>query len=313
MFGWIIAAACLFPETDASPPDSPAANRVAALRQQLSHADFTVRQRATNALIAGDPQATLPDLLEVIQQGPPEASVRAVEVVLAWYAKAESVSDLLEDAVEKLRDRMGAVRELATVAWEDQQAARDKRAIAKLQELGAKVVFLEKKEKDEVVIDVDVKDAAEPVVQHVVLPRSWRGGDEGLKYIARLSFVQTGVYRVKTAMVSEEALQRLTDKKPDLKIEIRGAFLGVTWMSQGPFGFGGGGQSCLISSVAANSPAEKGGLKKDDIITRFGDKPVETFPDLIDLLKSTDPGEKVVFTVLRDGEEKQMMVELGDW
>ncbi len=60
------------------------------------------------------------------------------------------------------------------------------------------------------------------------------------------------------------------------------------------------------------SPADKAGLQRDDIITKFGDTPVETFTDLIDCLKSTDPGEKIVFTVIRDQEEAKFTVELGD-
>ena len=310
MLDLLIASVCLLADGEAVPA-TVAPERVAILRQQLSNADFAVRQQATNALQNGNPEAQLADLLEVIRTGPPEASVRAVEVLAAWYAKSETVTEPLEDAIERLREAKGAVRELATVAWEDQQSARDKRSIARLQELGAKVQFVQAK-KTEAPPDDDIELYKEPVVQHVVLGRNWRGGDAGLKHIARLSFVQTGVYRVKTAKVSEEALQKLTDKKPDLRIEIRGAFLGVTWMSSGAFGFGGP-QPCLINEVAANSPAEKGGLKKDDIITQFGDKPVETFPDLIDLLKSTDPGEKVVFTVNREGEELKLPIELGDW
>lgn len=306
MIAWLVASIFL---SDAQ--TVPAVERVAALQRQLSDPDYVERQRATLALRNGPSEILLPDLLEVVRQGPPEATARAVDILMAWYSQPKTVSEPLEDAVEQLRTAKGVVRERALAAWDEQQTERDKRAVAKLEELGAKVQIAKPK-RDDITLDDDVKDPAESVIEHVVLGRAWRGGDEGLKYIARLSFVQTGVYRVKTAKVSEEALQRLSDQKPDLKVEIRGAFLGVKWMSGGAFGFGGP-QPCLINEVTPKSPAEKAGLKKDDIIVKFGDKPVETFPDLIDLLKSTDPGEKVVFTVMRDGEELKLPVELSDW
>ena len=283
-----------------------------ALRQQLADPDYAVRQQATVALQKGDPQLLLADVLEIVRLGPPEATIRAVDVLTSWYGQSDVVTEALEDAVDELRSSKGAVRELATAVWEEQQAARDRRSVAKLQALGAKVQFSIPKKGDITLDDDEVRQPTETVIEHVVLGRAWNGGDEGLKYIARLSFVQTGVYRVKTAKVSEEALQRLTDQKPDLKVEIRGAFLGVKWMSGGAFGFGGP-QPCLINEVTPKSPAEKAGLKRDDIIVKFGEKPVETFPDLIDLLKSTDPGEKVVFTLMRDGEELKLPVELSDW
>lgn len=314
MFGWIIAGLCLWNDGAAAPmPDAAAKQRVEQLRQNLAHSDFAVRQRTTATILADDAKTALSDLVAVIEQGPPEAAIRAADVLTVWYAKPERVTDELEDAIERLREKTGALREMATVVWEDQHSQRDQRCISKLQGLGAKVQFLQPKKNSETIIDEDLRPNAEPIVQHVVLGRNWRGGDEGLKYIERMSFIHTGVYRVKTAQVSEEALQRLTDRKPDLKIEIRGAFLGVTYMAPPAFGFGGGPAPCLINEVAPVSPAEKAGLKKDDIIVKFGDKPVETFPDLIDLLKSTDPGEKVTFTILRDGDELRLPVELGDW
>ena len=66
-----------------------------------------------------------------------------------------------------------------------------------------------------------------------------------------------------------------------------------------------------INSVEKDSPAEKAGLKKNDIIISVND--VET-PNIVYFqheLYKYDIGEKVKITVERDGEEKTLVVTLG--
>ena len=45
-----------------------------------------------------------------------------------------------------------------------------------------------------------------------------------------------------------------------------------------------------IDGVSEGSPAEKGGLKGGDIITRFGDKPVGTIYDFMESMGKHKPG-----------------------
>lgn len=317
MSGWTVAGICLavFAAAEAPDGDPVAAERAARLAAELSNPAYIQRQQATEKLLASDPQGVLPDVLAVIRSGPPEAAVRANEVLAAWYSrndlKPESIESV-ENAMESLRTVAGAVGERARNTWEIHRVAREKRAVERLLALGAKVKLVDPTEMRTFGADLDADTPLTgiPAIQHISLGRAWRGTDDDLKYIARLSNIQNGaIYRGKTAKVSEDALTALTDRNPHLRVEVRGAFLGVSYSSPAF----GGVAACLVGKVEPGSPADQGGLKKDDVITRFNDTPVETFPDLIDCLKSSDPGEKVLFTVIRDGEEAKFTVELGDW
>jgi membrane-associated protease RseP (regulator of RpoE activity) len=67
----------------------------------------------------------------------------------------------------------------------------------------------------------------------------------------------------------------------------------------------------LISDVIDESPAEKGGLKEDDIIVEFHGKTVEDASDLTDAVRATAPGTATQVTVYRDGEKKTLQITVG--
>ena len=67
-----------------------------------------------------------------------------------------------------------------------------------------------------------------------------------------------------------------------------------------------------ITSVNKNSPAEKAGLQKDDIIIRLGDKhTIENSQDLYNAIGEHQPGDKVLVTYLRNGKEATTTAILG--
>ena len=66
-----------------------------------------------------------------------------------------------------------------------------------------------------------------------------------------------------------------------------------------------------VVSVAAGSPAEKGGLRAGDVITHFGDNPVADLPALSAGLRGNKPGDVVKITVQRDGQSVSCAVTLG--
>jgi S1-C subfamily serine protease len=66
-----------------------------------------------------------------------------------------------------------------------------------------------------------------------------------------------------------------------------------------------------LNGVREGSPAEKGGLKKDDVVIRFGGKPVGTIYDYTDSLARYKPGDKVEVVVKRDGKDVALQVILG--
>jgi serine protease Do len=69
----------------------------------------------------------------------------------------------------------------------------------------------------------------------------------------------------------------------------------------------------IITQVLKNSPAEKSGLKAGDIIIAVNGKKVEDPNDLQKYIMRTMPGKKVVITVVRDKEKKEIEVVVGSW
>ena len=65
-----------------------------------------------------------------------------------------------------------------------------------------------------------------------------------------------------------------------------------------------------ISGTSAGSPAEKAGLKANDIIIKFGDKIIKNLYDLTYCLKEHQPGDVVVVRFVRGGKESEVSVTL---
>lgn len=67
----------------------------------------------------------------------------------------------------------------------------------------------------------------------------------------------------------------------------------------------------VVTMVVKDSPAEKAGLKTDDVIDKLDGQAVLSVQDLIEKVKATKPGTEVKFTVLRGKENKEIKVKLG--
>ena len=70
-------------------------------------------------------------------------------------------------------------------------------------------------------------------------------------------------------------------------------------------------KGALVADVVADSPAEKGGLQRGDIIVDFDGKNIEDSHDLPTKVAATPIDKEVQVTVLRDGQEKQLLVKVG--
>jgi len=66
-----------------------------------------------------------------------------------------------------------------------------------------------------------------------------------------------------------------------------------------------------IEEVTKGSAAEKVGLKKGDIITKIDDKKIDDPDDLVNVVRSYKPEDKVVVTYKRDGKEMKGNVVMG--
>lgn len=66
-----------------------------------------------------------------------------------------------------------------------------------------------------------------------------------------------------------------------------------------------------VSSVEENSPADKSGLKTGDIITHINDTEIKSVAYFKYLLYKYKVGEKVPFTIVRNGKTKTITITLG--
>lgn len=62
-------------------------------------------------------------------------------------------------------------------------------------------------------------------------------------------------------------------------------------------------KGAIVSSVEADSPAGRAGLKQYDVITAINGQPVENVNDLRFKIADVEPGKKAALTVMRDGKE----------
>ena len=66
-----------------------------------------------------------------------------------------------------------------------------------------------------------------------------------------------------------------------------------------------------IAGVKEGSPAEKGGLKAEDIIIKFGNKDVKNIYDYMYAMGEFKPGEEAEIVVLRNNEKVTLKVVLS--
>jgi len=67
----------------------------------------------------------------------------------------------------------------------------------------------------------------------------------------------------------------------------------------------------LVTSVTEGSPADKAGLKKDDVVILIDNKKVEDPQDVKNIIGFTAPDTEVQFTIIRGGKEKKVTVKVG--
>ncbi|ABV32965.1 MULTISPECIES: Do family serine endopeptidase [Pseudothermotoga] len=70
-------------------------------------------------------------------------------------------------------------------------------------------------------------------------------------------------------------------------------------------------QGVLVVQVLENSPAERSGLKENDVIVKFDNVSVSTDAELVSLIHSHIPGDTVKLLVNRSGKEINLTVTLG--
>jgi hypothetical protein len=72
------------------------------------------------------------------------------------------------------------------------------------------------------------------------------------------------------------------------------------------------GAGAEVTEVIADSPADDAGVLRGDVITHVEGQRVTMERNLADLIARHEPGERVELEVLRDGEEREIRVTLGE-
>ena len=67
-----------------------------------------------------------------------------------------------------------------------------------------------------------------------------------------------------------------------------------------------------VLEIVPESPAEKSGLREGDLILAVDDDEVTLETPLVGLITDHEPGDTVTLTVERDGQEREIEVELGE-
>lgn len=70
-------------------------------------------------------------------------------------------------------------------------------------------------------------------------------------------------------------------------------------------------QGVLVEGVVDGSPADKAGLKDQDVILSFEGQKVEDSDQLRELIAEHKPGDEVEVRIIREGDEKTLQLELG--
>lgn len=280
---------------------------VAQLVRDLESPEFAVRRRATQALIEYGDDA-IPALAKAAKTAGPETAARAVIVLERLYSDLqadEATVDAAETALESLRESKVAVASrMSTQALTDNQDLRERRAVAAIQRLGGIVEYLPDQ------FQQQFPNGSGRQINFILIGRKWRGGDDGLKYVKRLSSVRNlyVTQSKKFQPVSKKAIAALQRDVPNISIQKRGmACLGVSGSMNG------GGAGCYVTLVKPDSAAAKANIRPGDMIVEFAGKQVRDFQTLVDRIADHDPGDKVKVGLLRRGQRTTVTVELAEW
>ncbi len=129
------------------------------------------------------------------------------------------------------------------------------------------------------------------------------------------------VIGINTAVVSGTQLgfsipiNRVKDMLPRLKKGgvVRSGFIGIKMapVSDLPAGLAEE-KGVLIAGIIKGESAEQAGLKKNDVIVRFGNKNVSSTSDLARLVAQATPGSDVKIKIERDKENKIINLRVGE-
>jgi photosystem II stability/assembly factor-like uncharacterized protein len=110
--------------------------------------------------------------------------------------------------------------------------------------------------------------------------------------------------KIKYVREEKESEIELTLGKTSVALEaaVAGASLGLTGDDADE------DLGARIRNVTADGPADRAGLKADDVITKIGDKAIKNYQELLEASRAARPGDKVKIEYQRDNEPKDVEV-----
>ncbi len=74
---------------------------------------------------------------------------------------------------------------------------------------------------------------------------------------------------------------------------------------------GNNGNGVVVLAVNEKSPAQKAGVKQNDVILKVGTTAITTFMELIDLVRQVRPGSDVTLRIRRGDQEQDITIRAG--
>ena len=72
-------------------------------------------------------------------------------------------------------------------------------------------------------------------------------------------------------------------------------------------------EGVIVTEIMKDSPAEKAGIKVEDIILAINSEKIKNVTQLTTKIGSTDPGTKINLKILRGGDEKTISITIGEF
>jgi len=71
------------------------------------------------------------------------------------------------------------------------------------------------------------------------------------------------------------------------------------------------GSGVLVTRVFADSPADRAGLEKGDVLVRFNSRTIDTPSELVDMVRGARVGQSVSLAIVRDGQRRNLTARLS--
>jgi membrane-associated protease RseP (regulator of RpoE activity) len=73
------------------------------------------------------------------------------------------------------------------------------------------------------------------------------------------------------------------------------------------------GAGVIVNRVINDSPADRAGVRKGDVIVNFNSRVIDSPDELSDVVRSARVGQTISLTVMRDGSRRTLSARLAEW